>query len=378
LPAWVRGDPHRLTQILVKLLGNAVKFTRQGDIRLVIRPLDGEISFSVIDTGIGVDESQIARLLDAFQQADGSIMRHDGGAGLRLAISKDIARLMGGRMTAEGVSGKGSTFTLFLPLAETKAAGFTADEVRIAGDRLAGLNVLAVEDNRLNRMVLWRMLEHEGAHMVLARDGLQALDRLVEMGSGVYGIVLMDIQMPIMDGYEATRRIHEIAPDLPVIGLTAHALGEERERCLAAGMVAHISKPIDADDLVAVLLQHWTRAAASEVTPGSRTPRGKPVYATDVTGQALLPGIDTDDALGRLQCDWPALRKILLDFYQQRRHCSHEPEQIMERGALEEAGELAHKTEAAAAILVPGSCIASPRHWKRRARAAICNSPGRK
>jgi signal transduction histidine kinase/ActR/RegA family two-component response regulator/HPt (histidine-containing phosphotransfer) domain-containing protein len=342
LPAWVTGDPHRLTQILINLLGNAVKFTRQGDIRLVVRPLDGEISFSVIDTGIGVDESQIARLFDVFEQADGSTTRHDGGAGLGLAISKDLARMMGGRITAEGVPGKGSTFTLFLPLVETKAAGVTADEVRIAGDRLAGMNVLAVEDNRLNRMVLRQMLEHEGARVVLARDGRQALDRLVEMGSGVFGVVLMDIQMPVMDGYEATRRIHEIAPDLPVIGLTAHALDEERERCLAAGMVAHVSKPVYVDDLVAALLQHRTPVAASEATPRSGTPREKPVHATDVPGQGSLPGIDTDDALGRLKCDWPAFREILLDFYQRRRHCSHELEQIMQRGALEEAGALAH------------------------------------
>jgi signal transduction histidine kinase/CheY-like chemotaxis protein/HPt (histidine-containing phosphotransfer) domain-containing protein len=351
LPGWVRGDPHRLTQILVNLLGNAVKFTRQGDIRLVVRPLEGEISFSVIDTGIGVDESQIARLFNAFEQADGSTTRHDGGSGLGLAISRDLAGLMGGRISAEGVPGKGSTFTLFLPLAETQAAGFTADEAQIAGDRLAGLNVLAVEDNRLNRMVLRQMLEHEGAHVVLARDGRQALDRLVEMGSGVFGIVLMDIQMPIMDGYEATRRIHEIAPDLPVIGLTAHALDEERERCLAAGMVAHLCKPVDADDMAAALLQHRKSFETSETTPLPETARKKPVHATDVTGQVSLPGINTDDALGRLKCDWPAFREILLDFYQQRRHCSHELEQIMQRRALEEAGELAHNIRGSSGYL---------------------------
>ena len=351
LPAWVRGDPHRLTQILVNLLTNAVKFTRQGDIRLVVRPLGSEISFSVIDTGIGVDESQIARLFNAFEQADGSTTRHDGGAGLGLAISRDLARLMGGRITAEGVPGKGSTFSLFLPLAKTQAAGLTEDEARIAGERLAGLNVLAVEDNRLNRTVLRQMLEHEGARVALARDGRQALECLAEKGSEVFGVVLMDIQMPVMDGYEATRRIHEIAPDLPVIGLTAHALDEERERCLAAGMVAHISKPIDADDLVDVLRQHWSFEAASEVTTRSGPFREKPVHATSVPEEVSLPGIDTDDALWRLKCDWPSFRKILLDFYQQRRHCSHELEQIMRRGALEEAGELAHNIRGSSGYL---------------------------
>jgi signal transduction histidine kinase/CheY-like chemotaxis protein/HPt (histidine-containing phosphotransfer) domain-containing protein len=342
LPAWVRGDPHRLIQILVNLLTNALKFTPQGDIRLVVRPMDGEISFSVIDTGIGLDESQIARLFNAFEQADGSITRHDGGAGLGLAISRDLAGLMGGRIAAEGVPGKGSTFTLFLPLAETRAVVRTEDEAWIAGERLAGLNVLAVEDNRLNRTVLRQMLEHEGARVMLARGGRQALECLAEKGSGVFGVVLMDIQMPVMDGYETTRRIHEIAPDLPVIGLTAHALDQERERCLAAGMVAHVSKPIDADDLVDVLLQHRKPVWASDATPLPEKTGKKPVPAADAPGPVSLPGIDADDAMGRLKCDWPAFRKILLDFYHQHRQCSHELVQVMQRGALEEAGELAH------------------------------------
>lgn len=342
LPGWVTGDAHRLNQILVNLLGNAVKFTRQGGVRLVVRPVEGGIGFSVIDTGIGIDQSQIARLFSAFEQADGSTTRHHGGVGLGLAISSELAGLMGGRITAEGEPGKGSTFTLFLPLAGTQAAVFIADGARVAGDRLAGLNVLAVEDDRLNRVVLREMLEYEGAHVVLAEDGLQALDLLAGKGAGVFGIVLMDIQMPGMDGYEATRRIHEIAPDLPVIGLTAHALDEERERCLAAGMVAHVSKPIDVDDLVDVLLQHRKPVWASDATPLPEKARKKPVPANDAPGAVSLPGIDTDDAMERLNCDWPAFRKILLDFYHQHRQCSHELVQVMQRGALEEAGELVH------------------------------------
>ena len=259
LPEWVKGDPQRLQQILVNLLGNAIKFTHQGDIRLTVHPGNREICFSVIDTGIGMDNAQISRLFNAFEQADGTTTRRFGGTGLGLTISLDLAKLMGGTITVESVPGQGSTFNLSLPLTEIvqplQPDDYASSEVETVDARLAGLTVMAVEDDEVSRIVLREMLEYEGATVVIAENGQQALDHLNQAGPTVFDIVITDIQMPVMDGYEITRYIHEIAPSLPVIGLTAHAMPEERERCLEAGMAAHTTKPVDADHLVATLLQ---------------------------------------------------------------------------------------------------------------------------
>jgi CheY-like chemotaxis protein len=266
LPDWVKGDPRRLCQILVNLLGNAVKFTREGSVKLAIHPVNDQICFSVTDTGIGIDNSQIPQLFKTFEQADTTNARQFGGSGLGLAISLNLAKQMGGTITAEGEPGQGSTFTLWLPLTKTQPSEHHADrETLPAGARLAGLSVLGVEDDEFNRMVLKEMLEYEGATLVLAENGQQALDRLVEAGPTTFDVVIMDVQMPVMDGYEATQRIHKIDPDLPVIGLTAHAMPEERGRCLSAGMATHITKPLDINHLVTVLIQHLPISQKQEI-----------------------------------------------------------------------------------------------------------------
>jgi hypothetical protein len=177
------GDPRRLRQVLVNLLGNAIKFTRQGEVRLEVHSTNTQICFSVIDTGIGMDNNQISCIFMAFEQADGKTTRQFGGTGLGLSISHDLARLMGGTITAEGEPGKGSTFTLCLPLTKTlQPEHHVPREPHTAGARLAGLTVLYVEDEELNRMVLREILEHEGATVVLTENGQQALDRLEELG----------------------------------------------------------------------------------------------------------------------------------------------------------------------------------------------------
>ncbi|MEN8133394.1 MAG: ATP-binding protein [Pseudomonadota bacterium] len=343
LPDWVIGDPRRLRQVLVNLLGNAIKFTLQGEVRLVVHPADTEICFSVIDTGIGMDNAQISLLFKAFEQADGKTTRRFGGTGLGLAISYSLARLMGGNITAESVLDQGSTFTLCLPLTKAlQPEHHVPREPQIAAARLAGLTVLAVEDDELNRTVLREMLEYEGANVVLTENGQQALDRLEELGPANFDIAIMDVQMPVMDGYEATRQIKSIAPSLPVIGLTAHAMAEEKERCLAAGMVAHVTKPVDGDYLVAVLLQQLPTADGQE-TPASpvmvRTERSP---AVDEHWHDALPGIDADSAMKELKCDWPTFKKILWSFYKQRWNSSTEIGALLARGAIEEAREIAH------------------------------------
>jgi signal transduction histidine kinase/CheY-like chemotaxis protein/HPt (histidine-containing phosphotransfer) domain-containing protein len=343
LPDWVTGDPRQLLQILVNLLGNAIKFTQKGDIRLTVYPANGQICFSVIDAGIGMDNAQIARLFKPFEQADSTTTRQFGGTGLGLTISHNLARLMGGSITVESVLGKGSTFTLCLPLTKTlQPEHHVPGEPQTAGARLAGLNVLAVEDEELNRMVLREMLEYEGAAVVLTENGQQALDLLEELGPASFDIVIMDVQMQLMDGYEATRRIHSVAPSLPVIGLTAHAMAEERERCLAAGMVAHVTKPVDVDYLVAVMLQQLLPAGVQKDIPSSEMAHIKFSPAVGEHRSDSLPGFDIDDALKNLKCDLPTFKKILLTFYRQRRDSGEEITTLLARGAIEQAGELAH------------------------------------
>jgi CheY-like chemotaxis protein len=255
LPEWVDGSAQRLQQILVNILGKAVKFTEQGEVRLRVGREGELIYFNVIDTGIGMTPEQLARLFSPFEQADASTTRKYGGAGLGLVISRNLANLMGGEIAVDSAPGAGSSFTLRLPLQRAEA-GLSAqpEAVAQAEERLAGLRLLAAEDIAVNRLILEDLLTHEGAQVVFAENGQQALGRLEEAGLDAFDAVLMDIQMPVMDGYEAARRILARAPGLPIIGLTAHALAEERDKCLAAGMRDHVTKPIDVELLVTAIL----------------------------------------------------------------------------------------------------------------------------
>ena len=256
LPEWVMGDSLRVRQILVNLLSNAIKFTEHGYVSLTIRKEQENILFIVGDSGIGISPEQLSRLFNAFEQADGSTTRRFGGSGLGLVISRDMAKLMGGDITVRSQLGVGSQFCLNIPLPETVAIEEQSEQFDNSGPRLSGVRVLAADDVELNRLVLEDMLIQEGAQIFFAENGQQVLDRLQEIGLSGLDVVLMDIQMPIMDGYRATQKVLEIAPDMPVIGLTAHAMPEERLRCLEVGMRERVTKPIDVDQLVSVILKH--------------------------------------------------------------------------------------------------------------------------
>jgi CheY-like chemotaxis protein len=186
------------------------------------------VQFAVADTGIGIGDAERARLFQPFEQADSSASRRYGGTGLGLAISRNLARLMGGEIEVDCAPGAGCSFTLRLPLPVTtpQLPGPAVDAAVTTQRRLAGLRLLAAEDMEINRLILEDLLIHEGAHVTFAEDGQQALDRLEEAGVSAFDAVLMDVQMPGMNGLDATRRLREIAPALPVIGLTAHAFAE--------------------------------------------------------------------------------------------------------------------------------------------------------
>ncbi|MFO1195277.1 MAG: ATP-binding protein [Rhodoferax sp.] len=290
LPPAVLGDPVRLSQILYNLLSNAIKFTDSGEVRLGARTDGQDLVFTVRDTGIGIPEDVAARLFQPFEQADTSTTRRFGGTGLGLAICRRLAALMGGALSLQSTPGAGSTFTLRLPLRPASLPAPQAAAPAVAGTRrLAGLHLLVAEDNAVNQMVLEDLLRGEGADVVLADNGQMAVD-LVQRTDRPFDAVLMDVQMPVMDGLGATRVLQQTRPGLPVIGQTAHALREEIDKCLAAGMVRTISKPIDLEVLVATLLQQIPVAAPRPPAGGSST--GQALPPPSPVPQDLEPVID--------------------------------------------------------------------------------------
>ena len=246
------GDEHRTRQVLLNLVSNAIKFTTVGRIEVALssRPLDDgrvEARFSISDTGPGIAKEDLARLFVAFQQVDGSSSRQHGGAGLGLAISKRLTELMGGEVDVETAPGRGSifAFTIVGDAAEVVVPAVSG----VAQRRAAApkLRVLLAEDEAINRIVVMGMLQHLGHHADTVNNGHEVLEALERE---TYDVVLMDIQMPGLNGLEVTRRIRETRGETPyIIALTAHALSGDRERCLAAGMNDYLSKPLALTDL---------------------------------------------------------------------------------------------------------------------------------
>ena len=257
LPATVMGDPLRLRQVLLNLLGNAIKFTPRGEVRIELAMKDGRVEFAVQDSGIGMAPGQMAGIFDAFSQAETSTSRRFGGTGLGLAISQRLVQLMGGALEVSSVEGAGSRFWFALALAPAQAPLAPAPPVPAGAPRLGGVRLLVVDDNELNRQVADSLLCAEGARVLLADSGAQAL-ALLERDPRSVDLVLMDVQMPGMDGHAATRAIRASAAlrQLPVIAMTANAMAGDREACLAAGMDDYIQKPIDIEVLVEVVVRY--------------------------------------------------------------------------------------------------------------------------
>ena len=268
-PDMLVGDPARLRQILLNLIGNAIKFTETGGITIRVEPepvAEPEVvlHFAVADTGIGIPSEKHSVIFEAFRQADGSTTRKYGGTGLGLGISSKLVELMGGRIWMESQVGRGSTFHFtaqfrraLAPLAQPGKPPSAPPEACL-DSRTAGpsLRILVAEDNRVNEKLAVRLLQKMGHSTVVARDGRQALDALAQQA---FDLVLMDVQMPEMDGLEATRLIRQqeqrTGAHLPIVAMTAHAMKGDRERCLKAGMDGYLSKPIQPKELLEAIQQ---------------------------------------------------------------------------------------------------------------------------
>ena len=272
VPSLLQGDPMRLRQVIANLINNAIKFTDYGEVGVSVELISVqhdavELRFNVRDTGIGIPRDRMDRLFQPFSQVDASFTRRFGGTGLGLAICKKLTEKMHGHINVESVAGKGSIFWFTArfkqPIPATKVSKSTPAVLPpfpfpMPKNSHKHIRILLVEDNYINQMVAAKVLENYGIKSDIAINGLEAVQKL---GSTIYDLVLMDIQMPIMDGYEATARIRDPLSDvhfhdIPIIAMTANAMQGDREKCLQAGMNDYIAKPINSQDLL-IKLNKW-------------------------------------------------------------------------------------------------------------------------
>jgi len=325
VPETVQTDPTRLRQVLINLMGNAVKFTDSGSVRLVVKQADppsstttspesGCLQFDIIDTGIGLSLEQMNRLFQPFSQGEASTTRQYGGTGLGLAISRRIVEKLGGSITVHSALGIGSTFTVVVAVGSLAGVRMLEDPSCIESDAkntepaeppLEPLRcrVLLAEDGPDNQRLISYLLTKAGAEVVVVDNGKSAVEmamaaefrRRANDPDQPFDMVLMDMQMPVMDGYEATRRLRERNYHRPIVALTAHAMAEDRARCLDAGCDDFVTKPVPRKKLIELVREHTLRAQTPAVRPGDPPTRNAPVPASG-GAEAAVEGIRADIA----------------------------------------------------------------------------------
>ncbi|WP_313705294.1 CHASE domain-containing protein [Massilia sp.] len=374
----LRGDPLRLEQVLLNFVGNAIKFSERGDITIRARAVrayghETVVRFEVEDRGIGIAPAELGRLFTSFHQADPSTTRRYGGTGLGLVISKQLAELMGGEVGVESTPGEGSTFWFTARLGRSdggrepgagapRRGAAPAPSMQAGAPRLDGRAILLVEDNLFSQQVGRELLEQAGARVTVADNGSEALDALRRQA---FDCVLMDVQMPVMDGFEATRRIRadERLRDTVVIAMTANAGVEDQARCMAAGMNAFLTKPVAPDHLAAAILRAIRRGPAAQ-GPVERDHAGqqgaRPHAPDDLAGGAgaaappapARPGatvlLDTGVLAATFGDNPEKMRKYAFMFLDSAREGLAELDIALVSGDLARAGAVAHRLKSSA------------------------------
>ncbi|MFM8766934.1 MAG: ATP-binding protein, partial [Rubrivivax sp.] len=369
LPPMLIGDPLRLGQIIINYANNAVKFTERGEIKVALRAQQRSddtllLHVAVSDTGIGLTPEQKGKLFQSFQQADTSTSRKYGGTGLGLSIAKNLAQLMGGEVGVDSEPGQGSTFwfTAWLGVGQTSASQRVPEQTNSRANlsHIRGARVLLVEDNDLNQQVAGELLQDAGLFVEMADNGLIAVDKVAN-ATEPWDIVLMDMQMPVMDGVSATVEIRKTVPaaQLPIVAMTANAMQQDRERCLAAGMQDFVTKPIEPEELWQGLLK-WVppRAQAAAETYSGTVPAAAANWAelqepagreTSEGAELPLPdridGLDVALGLKRVLGKRPMYLSMLRKFVAGQRNAIDEIRAALDAGDRATAERLAHTTK---------------------------------
>ncbi len=350
LPTRLRGDPLRIQQILVNFLSNAIKFTDSGSVTISARLVaqDGkhlQVRCAVLDTGIGIAEDIKSRLFQPFEQADSSTTRRYGGTGLGLAISRRLAEAMQGEIGVDSTPGKGSTFWFTVPLEAAQNAGESsptkADQAAV---RQISAHVLLAEDNDVNAEVATELLHSAGIRVDHARDGLEAVQFARQR---LYDLVLMDMQMPGMDGLEATKTIRALPgwTAIPILAMTANAFDDDRDACLAAGMNDHVAKPVTPGRLFEAMGRWLPKPLVG--TPDAASPQG----SQSALGLSDIPGLDSEFGLQTVRGKLDTYKRLLGKFAENHFDDFARIRTCLTNGEREEARRLAHSLKGAAATL---------------------------
>ena len=344
-PLALIGDPLRLGQILVNLGNNAVKFTEKGDVVVTIHPVELDddqvcLQFDVTDTGIGMTREQQTHLFQPFSQADSSTTRTYGGTGLGLAICRKLTDMMGGQIWVNSTAGEGSVFSFTVSFglgsAQAPSPGDREHHFADAISHLRGARILLVEDNELNRELAQELLQANGLLVSIATNGQEAIDIMQELS---FDGILMDCQMPVLDGYGATRALRKDGrfADLPILAMTANAMAGDREKALAAGMNDHIPKPINVSKLFETMAK-WIHPAATATAPEPQESN----TATAGLSVPALEGVDIAASLDRLQGNKALYLKLLDKFSHHYRDFDDQLEASLAQEDQEHAVRLAH------------------------------------
>lgn len=368
VPTNLIGDPMRLGQILLNLVGNAIKFTEHGEVSVAVtvaqRMADRvRLRFCVQDSGIGMTTGQMTSLFQSFHQADGSVTRRFGGTGLGLAITKQLVELMNGSVWVESQPGQGSRFYFEVDLGLNDAAPARIERrlhetddpwKRRKTDAIAGARVLLVEDNAINQLVARNFLELNGVHVDVANNGAEGVEMALH---GAYALVLMDIQMPVMDGLSAARKIRATPgfAQLPIVAMTANAMVTDHQNSLDAGMNDHITKPIDQSQLTDTLLR-WIapRLSGAVPSPAMELACAIPADTTSTDVRTDLPAsaeLDTQRGLLQVGGAVDLYRTLLQNFLDTHAPDADHIGSALASGAVDDARRMAHTIKGTAATL---------------------------